>query len=142
MIHKRSFLALIAGAIFSAAALTVPLPAEADDYGRYGRWSSNDRSWDRRHDWGGLRRERAELQRDLAELERDRADLRRMYRYGASQAAIDRKKEEIRRDLREVRESQREIREEYSDLRQDRYGSGGWYNSPWWGWGNGWGYRR
>lgn len=142
MTHKRLFMGLLVAAVFSAAVVTMPPTAQADHYGRYDRWSNNDRYGDRWGDWSELRRERAELQRDLAELERDRADLRRMYYYGASQAAIDRKKEEIRRDLREVRESQREIREEYHDLRQDRYDSGGWYNRPWWGWGNGWGYRR
>ena len=141
MDHKKLFLGLIAAATFFSAVVSIPA-AYADPYGRYDRWNNYDRSWDRRSDWGELRRERAELQRDLAELERDRADLRRMYRYGASQAAIDRKKEEIRRDLREVRESQREIREEYADVRQDRYNSGGWYNRPWGGWGNGWWYRR
>ena len=138
---KTFFVGWLAAAALLAAAVTMPSTAQADHYGRYDRWN-NDRHWDRRSDWAELRRERAELQRDLAELERDRADLRRMYRFGASPAAIERKKEEIRRDLREVRESQREIREEYSDLRQDRYGSAGWYSRPWWGWGNGWWYRR
>ena len=82
MNHKKLFLGLIAAATFSAVA-SIPT-AYADPYGRHDRWNNYDRSWDRRSDWGELRRERAELQRDLAELDRDRADLRRMYRYGAS----------------------------------------------------------
>ena len=136
MSKKTLVLGLIAASVLSSVVVALPSSAEANHYGRSGRYE-NYRRGDRRSDWGELRRDRAELRRDQAELQRDRSDLRRLYRNGASRAEIDRKKAEIRNDVREIRKDQREIREGYADIRRDRYDYDRYYNSPWWGWGNG-----
>ncbi|HKY06913.1 MAG TPA: hypothetical protein VJQ55_01670 [Candidatus Binatia bacterium] len=128
MMKKTLIVGLLTAGLLTGAAAAPKFAAAHDYYGR-GRYQNY------RSEWGEVRRDRQELWRDQAELARDRADLQRMYRYGASRAAIDRKRAEIRNDWREVRRSQEELSDSYADLRNDRYRYSSGYNRypGWWG---------
>jgi septal ring factor EnvC (AmiA/AmiB activator) len=138
--------ALFAAGIVSLLAFAVPNSANADGRSRQRDWNRTSARAESFR-MSELQRDRAELRRDQAELERDRAELQRLYRSGASQREINRKRQEIRDGLREVAQDHREISESLEALtrRQDR-GFGresisssrdrwGRYDNNGWGWG-------
>jgi hypothetical protein len=136
---------IYAAGFVSLLGLAMPSLAKADPRG----WA---RDWPRpgvRYENSALaelRRDQSELRRDQLELARDRADLERLYRSGASQQQIIRKRQEIRNDLKEVAQDHREISESLEALSWDRrraYGQeAGWAGRDRWGrfGNNGWGW--
>jgi hypothetical protein len=113
---KRTSVALLAAGVVSLVSFVSPDSARAD-------WRDRGRQ---DHE---IRRE---LRRDRAELERDREDLSRLYRNGASQREIYRKKAEIRQDMREIAEGRERLSGDYYGYNRS--------DNSWWNWGNGWGW--